>query len=49
VPQVGDKHFAYTKDGEKAAAKEAKKQGVKVKHASKSNKRKQAADQMAYT
>lgn len=47
MPQVGNKHFAYTEDGLKAATKEAKKQGVKVQHATESSKRKRAADQIA--
>ncbi len=33
MPQVGKKHFAYTKSGKKAAAKAAKKTGKKVTHA----------------
>jgi hypothetical protein len=31
MPQVGKKHFAYTKAGMKAAKKHAKKTGKKVK------------------
>lgn len=30
MPQVGSKHFAYTKAGKKAASKHAKKTGKKV-------------------
>ena len=30
MPKVGKKHYAYTKAGKKAAARDAKKRGVKV-------------------
>ncbi len=35
MPQVGNKHFAYTPAGTAAAVKEGKKKGVKVKNITK--------------
>lgn len=35
MPQVGDKHFSYSKAGRKAAKAEAKKTGKKIKNAKK--------------
>lgn len=38
MPQVGSKHYSYTKKGRKAAKKAAKKIGKKVKYSSRRRK-----------
>jgi|TARA_R110000824_G_scaffold260873_1_gene449496 hypothetical protein len=42
MPKVGDKHFAYTAKGKKAATQEAKKTGQTVTHGRKKSNTKRA-------